>query len=358
VIVVRASPSPAFSAADLGIAADLPARFTRDELLDILTTHCQKIGRGDQLPPALDEPDGPLWLGQLLAVCGPGGTGASTLAIALAQGLATDARLGRRVLLADLARRADQAMLHDAQDLGPGAQELVEAHRLGRPEPDEVWRTTFDVPQRGYRLLLGLRRPEAWSALRPRAIDASIVGLRRAFQVVVADVTGDVEGETEGGSLDVEERNHLARSALLHSSVAVTVGAPGMKGVHSLAGLMRSVIGIGVSPKRIVPVVNRAPRNPRARAELARALASLLADAPGGGMALAGPIHIPERKLDDQLRDGSPLPSSVVDPLAHAVRVVSERQADSPPAHTSPTPVAPGSLGSWTGAAEFRADGT
>ena len=66
-------------------------------------------------------------------------------------------------------------MLHDAQDLGPGAQELVEAHRLGRPEPDEVWRTTFDVPRRGYRLLLGLRRPEAWSALRPRAIDASIV---------------------------------------------------------------------------------------------------------------------------------------------------------------------------------------
>ena len=95
--------------------------------------------------------------------------------------------------------------------------------------------TTFDVPRRGYRLLLGLRQPEAWSALRPRAIDASIEGLRRSFQVVVADVTGDVEGEAEGGSADVEERNHLARSAALHSSVVVVVGAPGMKGVYSLA---------------------------------------------------------------------------------------------------------------------------
>ena len=107
---------------------------------------------------------------------------------------------------------------------------------------------TFDVPRRGYRLLLGLRRPEAWSSLRPRAIDASIDGLRRSFQVVVADVTGDLEGEAEGGSADVEERNHLARSAVLHSSVVVAVGASGMKGVHSLAGLVRSLTAIGVLP--------------------------------------------------------------------------------------------------------------
>ena len=215
----------------------------------MLTSHCQMIGRGDQLPPALDESAAPLWLGQLFSVCGPGGTGASTLAIALAQGLAADARNGRRVLLADLARRADQAMLHDAQDLGPGVQELVEAHRLGRPEPDEVWRTTFDVPRRGYRLLLGLRRPEAWSALRPRAIDASIVGLRRSFQVVVADVTGDVEGEAEGGSVDVEERNHLARS----SGAAFERGGgrrrPGHEG-DALAGRRwcGPCTAIGVSP--------------------------------------------------------------------------------------------------------------
>jgi hypothetical protein len=180
------------------------------------------------------------------------------------------------------------------------------------------------------------------------------VGLRQAFQVVVADTTGDLEGEAEGGSVEVEERNHLARSSVLHSSVVVAVGAPGMKGVYSLAALIRSLTRIGVTGSRIVPVINRSPRNPRARAELARALAALLSVS-GTRTALAGPVHVPERKLEDVLRDGGPLPAAVVDPLVHAVRVVADRQADSAPPRTAGAMVTPGSLGSWPEAADFGA---
>jgi len=345
VIVVHSSRAPAFSGLDLGTAADLPGDFTRDELLDVLSAHCRLIGRGDQLPAALDNGTTPMWQAQMFAVCGPGGTGASTVAIALAQGLAADARFGRRVLLADLARRADQAMLHDAIDLGPGVQELVEAHRLARPEPDEIRRSTFEVPRRGYHLLLGLRQPDAWSALRPRAIDASIEGLRRSFQAVVADVTGDFEGENEGGSIDVEERNHLARATVLRSTVVTVVGGAGMKGVHSLAGVIRSLVHIGVPEERIVALVNRSPRNPRAKAEAARALTGLLQ---GAGMALSSPVHAPERKVEDMIRDGSPLPAPIVEPVLRAVLAVADRQADGAPALVSPVRVAPGSLGSWT----------
>jgi MinD-like ATPase involved in chromosome partitioning or flagellar assembly len=336
---------------DLGAAAVLAPDFSQDDLLDLLAAACQPVGHGDVLPPALDYWDVPVWMGRLFTVCGPGGTGASTVAIALAQGLSTDARYARRVLLADLARRADQAMLHDAQELGPGVQELVEAHRLGRMGPDDISEVTFSVPRRGYRLLLGLRRPEGWSALRPRAIDAAVEGLRRSFQVVVADVTGDVEGEADGGSADVEERNHLARTSVLHSSAVVAVGAPGMKGIHSLASLVRSLVTAGVAPARIVPVVNRAPRNPAARATLARAFAELLADQPAS--ALAGPVHLPERKIEDALRDGTPLPAAVVDPVVRAVLAVAERQADSAPADQQATPITPGSLGAWSAAAEL-----
>jgi hypothetical protein len=350
VIVVRSGGGPTISARDLDdlrISASLPPVFGPEDLLEVLAAHCQPVGRGNRLPPALDESLSPLWLAPLYAVCGPGGTGASTIAIALAQGLGQDPRYGRRVLLADLARRADQAVLHDAIDLGPGVQELVEAHRIHRPGPDEVARMTFDVPRRGYRLLLGLRQPEAWAALRPRAIDAGIAGLRRTFQVVVADVTGDVEGESDGGSFDVEERNYLARAAAVHSTVTVAVGGPGLKGTHSLATLIRSLIRAGVAPSRIVAAVNRAPRHPRARAESARALTDLLTDA-GIQLPLAGPVHLPERKVEDAWRDGAALPPALVEPVVRAVEAVADRVADAAPPNVGPVRITPGSLGTWS----------
>lgn len=342
VIVVRNGRSPSFSARDLGVAATLEEGFTRDELLEVLSAHCQMIARGVELPAAIDDRPSPVWLAQLYAICGPGGTGVSTLAVALAQGL------GAGTLLADLARRADQAMLHDAVDLGPGVQELVEAHRLSRPDQVEVHRHTFDVPRRGYRLLLGLRRPEMWAVLRPRALDATIEGMRRYFNAVVADVTGDLEGESDGGSLEVEERNYMARTTVQHATVVVVVGAPGMKGGHSLAGLIRSALAAGVDPARIVAVFNRSPRSPRARAALSRALAGLVEEP----LALAAPVHVPERKLEDALRDGTPLPAAVVDPVVRAARLVAERQADAPPPDMAPARVEPGTLGSWSASLE------
>jgi hypothetical protein len=291
----------------------------------------------------------------MYTVCGSGGTGASTIAMALTQGLASDARNSRRVVLADLALRADQAMLHDAMELGPGVQELVEAHRLSNPEPDEVRRMTFDVPRRGYQLLLGLRQPHSWSALRPRSIDAALEGLRKAFQVVVADVTGDFEGEAESGSADVEERNHLARASALRSSVVVAVGNPGFKGVYSLSGLIRGLVVAGVGPERILPVINRAPRNPRSRAETARALSGLL-DTPSilGRLAVASPLAVPERKVADAIREGAQLPASVVDTVTRGVEAVSGHLADLAPASPEPQRVIPGSLGVWSGRDEIE----
>ena len=74
------------------------------------------------------------------------------------------------VLLADFRLHAEQAMLHDARDVVPGVQELVDAFRAGRPADGEVRALTFAVPERGYQLLLGLRRARAWSTIRPRAV--------------------------------------------------------------------------------------------------------------------------------------------------------------------------------------------
>lgn len=329
--------------ADLGVAATLGEGFGRDELLEVLRAHCRRITRGDLLPPSLAEAEVPIWKGRLVAVCGPGGTGASSAAIALAQGAAGDPRYGGRVLLADLALRADQAMLHDAGELGPGLQELVEAHRLARPASDDVRRATFDVPRRGYRLLLGLRQPSAWAVLRPRAVDAALEGMRRSFQLVVADIDGDTDGEAETGSVDIEERNHLARLVATSADAVFAVGAPGLKGTHSLAGLLCRLVALGVGASRVVPVVNRGPRSPRAKAELAQALAGLV----GASVALASPVMLPERSLETALRDGSPVNAALVRPLVGALAAVLDRHADAAPPGATLEQVTPGELGHW-----------
>lgn len=338
----------------LGAMAVLPAQLGRGDLLSALAEHASPIGRvdGAGMPVGGEaRPAGPAgWRGALVAVTGAGGAGASTAAMAVAQALATDARHAGLVVLADLALDADQALLHDSGDVVPGLQELVDAHRTGLPSLDDVRALTWDVPGRGYSLLLGLRRHRDWAALRPRSVEAAIDGLRRAYRVVVADVEPDVEGEDQCGSTDVEDRNVLARTALLHAGAVVVVGAPGTKGVHSLVRVLDGVLGLGIAPERIVPVVNRAPRSPRARAELTRAVADLAGALPGGGR-LPSPLHLPERrKLDDLVRDGERLPSSFCAPLGQAVDAVLARGSTEEVAGADPrepVPVAPGSLGRW-----------
>lgn len=333
-----------WSPSDLGVAAVLAAGFSRTDLLGVLEAHAPMIGRGDALPPALEDPVRALSPGRLVAVTGPGGSGASTAAMALAQAMAADPRYSRRVLLADLALRADQAMLHDAGEVGPGVQELVEAHRLGRPGAAAIEAATFDVPARGYRLLLGLRQPSGWSALRPRAFDAALEGLRSTFQAVVADVTGDFEGEADGGSVEVEERNHMARATVAAADAVVVVGTPGLKGVHSLAQVLRAALSAGVDPHRLLPAVSRGPRHPRTRAQMAAALAELLADAP-----VAGLLALPERKVEEAIRDGTPLPAALGGPLVAGVHAVLDRTADALPPTSPLQAITPGSLGRWYG---------
>ncbi|MEQ1788582.1 MAG: hypothetical protein ABL966_16135, partial [Acidimicrobiales bacterium] len=268
-----------------------------------------------------------------------------------AQGLAHDPRNLDLVCLADLALHAEQAMLNGAADVVPGLVELVDAHRAGTPETDDVRQLTWHVAERGYHLLLGLRRHRDWTAIRPRAFAASLDGLRRAFRVVVADVDADLEGERATGSVDVEERNGLARTTMTAADLVVVVGLPGMKGLHSLLRTTRDVVAHGVPSTHVLPIVTRAPRGPRARAEVTAAFGALL----GSGGEVSGvpsPVYLGERRrLDDTLRDGTRLSDAWLAPLATTVQAVLDLQPDrvEPADETERAlePVAPGSLGAW-----------
>jgi hypothetical protein len=350
--------------AGLGAAAVIPSDFTPAELLDVLGQHSSMIGRGDAAsltdPGVTARATG--WRGGLIAVTGPGGCGASTAAMALAQGLAADARHGGGVVLADFALDADQALLHDAGDVVPGVRELVDAHRRGRPTLQEIRDLTFELPGRGYHLLLGLRRHREWTSIRARAFEASLDGLRRAFRLVVADIEPDLEGEAECGSVDVEERNLMARSTVAAADVALVVGLPGAKGVNRLVRVVADVVARGMAPERIVVVVNRAPRGLRARAELTRAVATITAATVGGAASrVPSPVFLPDRRrVLDAVHDATAVPAPLPQVLVGAVTAVLERLPAASPSMVgastgAPARVVPGSLGAWSDEGEETA---
>jgi hypothetical protein len=337
---------------DLGADAVLPDGFDRGALLSALAARAPALKGLDQPPTARQAPPPSGWRGRLVAVTGPGGGGSSTVAMALAQGLGREPRHHGMVVLADLALHADLALLHDAGDVVPGLQELVEAHRTGTPSVDTVRGLTFSVDDRGYDLLLGLRRHRDWPVLRPRAVQAAVDSLLRAYRLVVADVDADLEGDDEVGSVDVEERNVLARTACLRADLVVVVASASLTGVRRLVLSMDELHRAGITADRLLPVVTSAPRRPRVRAELARAVADVLADVDAElGEVVPAPLQLPERRHLDALHHlAAPMPGALVVPITRAVEALLDRAPIVPAGLRSldPVPIRPGSLGAWS----------
>ncbi len=272
--------------------------------------------------------------GELLTVCGPGGTGASTLAIALAQQLAKDVLNAGLVALVDMARNGEQGMLHDATDVVPGVEELMDLHRNRRPTVDQVQGLTFTIPNRGYDLLLGVRRPAAWIAIPPGAPQAALDSLQRAYRVTVADVTADFEGEAQTGSRDVEDRNAISRACALQAEMVFIVGTPTMKGVHSTARVVAELLELGVGQDRLQVVINRTPKRFIGQHEVKAALAGLIT------AELPQAIFVKDHNVEAALRDGAALPAALGDALVACRRRIGPPIVDL----DRPQPVAPGTL--------------
>ena len=110
------------------------------------------------------------------------------------------------------------------------------------------------------------------------------------------------------------------------------------------------LLELGVPSDRILPCINRAPRQPRARSEITRTLAELIDDHSNDAERLPAPVFLPERRaLDDVIRDGSPLPNALVEPVASATAALLALVPSSVTMPTpEPTPVTPGTLGTWS----------
>jgi hypothetical protein len=275
------------------------------------------VPRGDRLPAwvaeLLNRATGPACPGgRLVGVCGPGGTGASVVAMAVAQGLSP----GNDLLVADFARRSHQSLLHHISPGASGLLDLVARLRGRRLSSSEVRAATLAVDGQSYRLLPGPFRPQHWATVRPRMFDNALNSLRAAFGLVIADITGDFEGEVETGSLEVEERNHPARRVVLGADLVVLVGGAGRTTRHATADTRDRLGALGVETARILVCANRA------------------------STAGQGILLLPEVGLNE---DG-PLPASLVVPLKQAVMAGLRRL---PPNRPAPgwQPVVPGTLG-------------
>jgi len=291
---------PGLAAAVERLEADvvLPNDFAADDLAAALRAHARSEERRTATPS--EAPD-LVPRAEVIAVTGPPGAGASTLAQALATALA-----GRGpTLLADLALDADQHLRHGVPPGTDGVFELAEA--LRHAPPDEVTPTV--APQGpGYDLVCGLRRRQEWVVLGAAVAEQVVDVLRRAHRHLVADVSPELEGRAETGSLDVEDRNALARAVVGHASAVVVVGRGTTTGLPRLVRLCAELDHHGIDRRRVRPVLNGAPR----RTAATRATADLLDDLVGDGWPPA--VTLPhDRRVERRLREAAPLPRRFVD---------------------------------------------
>lgn len=333
----------------LGAAAVLDDRFGAEDLVAVLRQAATPVGGAAPSSHPNAHARTQVVQANTIAVTGAGGMGTSTIAMALVHGLAAAVE-HRRLVLVDMAMRADQALLHDVGDVVPALTELVDAHRLGVPDDNEIARLIHSVPDRDYHLLLGLRHQRDWMTISGRALDATWTSLENLYTTIVADIDDDFDGAEATGAGDLEDRNRLARTAARRSRLVIAVGSPSTWGIRRLVMTLLSLIELGIPGERILPCINRAPRPPRARAELTRAVAALLHVHDTERTKLATPIFVPDRRgLDDVVRDGAAIPNSIVAAVTAPTAALLSRTASrraSP--ESEPVAVTPGSLGVWS----------
>ena len=330
---------------DLGVHAVLEPGFSAEQLNQALTEHC----RSTPTAPVATPPDASGGRtrghhGRMHCVLGTPGSGCSTLAAALAQALAGERATPGSVLLADFDLRSSQAALHDSADVIPGIQEMVEAHRLGRPSRQQVRDMTFTVPDRGYDLLLGVRRHRDWVALGASSVEAAVESLAATYRETVFDTGSDLDDEVTTGSHDIADRNATTLVPLRRSHSVVVVARPGLAGLHRLIGLIGELERLEIDPSRVALIINCAPRRRRARAEILAALTELcpVELRPAARAATMIPTIA---DLESRHSTVAPFPRRLTSPLVAAVGGLGEIPDPIATPTSQPVAVVPGSLG-------------
>jgi len=336
----------------LGASCALIQPVAPEQLLAALREHAIGVDRRTPLTTTEIATE-PCATGRLITVLGPGGTGTSTTAMAIASHFAADTSVQRgstdkRIALIDASLNGDQALLHDLGDVVPGLQELVDLHRTANPSVGDVRNHFWFTPRHGYDVLPGLRRHRDWSSLRRRSTLAALASILNAYDIVVADTDSDLEGEEQTGSIDVEDRNFLARELATNADLVVVSARSGISGLSRSLQTFRDLVELGVQTERVLLVVIGAPRSTRQRSELTRTTLRLFNEA-FPSHSLATPVMVPIRRdLEPFFHDGTAPPRSALGSISAAVTErlgLIERLEPRPNFQQAPVPIVPGHLG-------------
>lgn len=255
----------------------------------------------------------------ITVLAAPGGDGTGT-ATSLARSLATTRDGSSTVVLADLTLDAPHRALHGFAPDRPGLPDLVEAGRFG-PPPATSPRAGHLTTQ-GYRLVPGLLRHHDWVMVGDHAAERALDAVRTGADLVVAHVDRDLEGETDTGSFDIEDRNVLARTAVRAADLVAVAAGSDRSGRLGAIGTLGALARFGVPHERIIVVF------------------------PGGRWSVRRGGRRTSNQILTRRDDGRPDPRLSTAILAHldAASSVREREA---PARGAPQPIVPGTLGHW-----------
>ncbi len=255
--------------------------------------------------------------GHIISVVGPGGVGTSTTTMAIAQSLGQT--MGPPLVL-DARSRGELAFLNDARAHAMGVSELIRAARISHIAKEDLATYLEWISSRHYYLLKSNRSRRDWLGWDQDSLNSAFGALRNSFKHVVVDIGNDFEGSSESGSMDIESKNLLGRTALAFSSLVVLVGSDNTKGIYSLAAINREVSRSGLTKAPSVFVINRCASS-RLRQAMAKQELSQLLSAPTLPMARTSGgdrpevIYIPARNIDPIISDVLPLPSWMVEPF-------------------------------------------
>ena len=201
---------------------------------------------GTQLKFKGEEP-----LGLAIGVMGVGGSGATTLAMALAQSFAGE----NRVTLVDLVVEGSQRMYHDIDVMQPGITEAIAGRRVMKVGEDYFERFKIPILERGYLLMLSISHQSQLEALRRSDIGEAIGRLKRTSDITIFDLDSNFTASDLRDSSDTS-LSAPTEEALGEVDALILVVNEDFRSLHRGANLGRRLVEEGFKPSMIAIVNN------------------------------------------------------------------------------------------------------